>query len=966
MLPKANKRKLLYQTMNYTFNKGSEWRIWDLHVHTPDSLRQHYEIGELDDKWENFITDLENLPSSIKVLGINDYIFIDGYIKVLKYKENGRLQNIDLILPVLEFRIKGFGGNKHIKRINFHVIFSDQLNPEIIKSQFLSSLTSKYILDPSITNPQSWNGTITKDSLADFGNKIKASIPQNQLNSYDSDLIEGFNNLNLQVEDVISKLKENNFLSNNYLLAIGKTEWDEFKWDDGSIAEKKDIINKVDFVFTSAETISNYQKAKEKLEEQKVNARLLDCSDAHYNRNSKEKDRLGNCHTWIKSDTTFEGLKQILHEFDDRVKVQEQKPDQKTAYNVIEKIKFINNSDNEKLITDFEIGLNPNLNTIIGGKSSGKSLMLHLLAEKLKNEIALDSKKKYTDIFKNIDVEIYYADTPEAINLQDNKRIIEFLPQLYIEQIVRDESNKEKFNAFIERLIKQSEEIDNIFSVSEEGINIKIRELEDSINNWINIDDEFSKKRNDFKKLGDKTAIENEISTIKKEIENLTKDANFSDDEKIEYNKLKEDLGNEENNLRIIEDQIKAKDSVLNQIDEITKSINEEYNKEKSEDSSEDFVEWTNKIEEAINNTNQIFSEKIELDKVGLFGKKGNVTKKIQDIVELQKKFIPKLTNERELERLEKKAKEENEKLSNILAKESEIAIIKTKRNTITFLNKYKDIYDAYFKLQQNIIDKVNEVWDDNSKGSKLKLKSKLKFNNDSFLDNVKNVINTKSYLSNQFENSGFDNGSESYMYDENHAVNIEKILNRVISDDNRFENFKGDNGTKELMHALLKNHFYIDYDIRSNDSSVLNMSEGKKGIVILQLYLSLSNADYPILIDQPEDNLDNRTVFKELNGYIKEAKKKRQIIMVSHNANLVVNTDAENIIVANQSGEDTERDNKFYKFEYVNGSLENTFENDDVDGILYQKGIREHVCEVLEGGVDAFKKREVKYNISR
>lgn len=155
-----------------------------------------------------------------------------------------------------------------------------------------------------------------------------------------------------------------------------------------------------------------------------------------------------------------------------------------------------------------------------------------------------------------------------------------------------------------------------------------------------------------------------------------------------------------------------------------------------------------------------------------------------------------------------------------------------------------------------------------------------------------------------------------------------------------------------------------MSYDIFKGSDSLQNMSEGKKGIVILQLYLSLSKADCPILIDQPEDNLDNRTVYTELNDYIKHCKQRRQIIMVSHNANLVVNTDAENIIVANQSGEDGKDNNKF-RFEYINGPLENTFSKDvKQKGILYQQGIREHVCEILEGGTEAFKKREEKYNI--
>ena len=197
----------------------------------------------------------------------------------------------------------------------------------------------------------------------------------------------------------------------------------------------------------------------------------------------------------------------------------------------------------------------------------------------------------------------------------------------------------------------------------------------------------------------------------------------------------------------------------------------------------------------------------------------------------------------------------------------------------------------------------------------------------------------------------------------ENHCEKIAKLVQFAIKEDERFLNFKQGKTTKEFLLAILKNCFAIEYDIKKGSDSIHTMSEGKKGIVILQLYLSLSQADCPILIDQPEDNLDNRTVYQDLNDYIKQCKRKRQIIMVSHNANLVVNTDAENIIVANQTGENGS-ENRKYRFEYVNGSLENTFTNSKETAILYKQGIREHVCEILEGGVDAFKKREDKYHI--
>lgn len=71
------------------FPKGAEWRKWDLHVHTPNSLVHHFK-GDTDQQWEQFITDLESLPEEFKVIGINDYLFIDGYRKVLEYRKHGR------------------------------------------------------------------------------------------------------------------------------------------------------------------------------------------------------------------------------------------------------------------------------------------------------------------------------------------------------------------------------------------------------------------------------------------------------------------------------------------------------------------------------------------------------------------------------------------------------------------------------------------------------------------------------------------------------------------------------------------------------------------------------------------------------------------------------------------------------------------------------------------------------------
>jgi len=293
-----------------------------LHIHTPMSIFQRYGLND-DTTWGKFIDDLEKLPNTFAVLGINDYLFLDGY-KKLKFEQdnNGRLQNLKL-LPVIEFRIEKFAGIDFgkLKRINLHVIFSDELSIETIQSQFLNTLEQSYYLVDG--NP--WTRAITPESVEELGKQIKANIPTQELHKYGSDLTEGFNNLNVKEDEIFRSLDKDCF-KGKYLVAIGKTEWADLKWTDASIATKKSIINRVDIVFTAAKSVEDFKKAKKQLTNQGVNDILLDCSDAHCFSTETDKDRIGNCFTWIKADPTFEGLKQILFEPKYRVHIGENPP----------------------------------------------------------------------------------------------------------------------------------------------------------------------------------------------------------------------------------------------------------------------------------------------------------------------------------------------------------------------------------------------------------------------------------------------------------------------------------------------------------------------------------------------------------------------------------------------------------------------------------------------------------------
>ena len=154
----------------------------------------------------------------------------------------------------------------------------------------------------------------------------------------------------------------------------------------------------------------------------------------------------------------------------------------------------------------------------------------------------------------------------------------------------------------------------------------------------------------------------------------------------------------------------------------------------------------------------------------------------------------------------------------------------------------------------------------------------------------------------------------------------------------------------KRFAHWLYStSHISIKYGIQYDGVDIRKLSPGTRGIVLLLLYLALDDADdRPLIIDQPEENLDPQSVFDELVGLFINAKQNRQVIMVTHNANLVVNTDADQIIVAS-AGPHPHGALPFIT--YISGGLENA-------------NIRKTVCDILEGGERAFKERARKLRV--
>lgn len=144
-------------------------------------------------------------------------------------------------------------------------------------------------------------------------------------------------------------------------------------------------------------------------------------------------------------------------------------------------------------------------------------------------------------------------------------------------------------------------------------------------------------------------------------------------------------------------------------------------------------------------------------------------------------------------------------------------------------------------------------------------------------------------------------------------------------------------------------NHITVRYGVQYDGVAIEQLSPGTRGIVLLLLYLAVDQSDdRPLIIDQPEENLDPKSIFDELVGRFVETRNRRQIIIVTHNANLVVNTDADQVIVANAGAHGP---GGLPEMTYISGGLENPV-------------IRQQVCEILEGGQHAFEERARRLRI--
>ncbi len=898
--------------MAFNDPRGSIWRKWDLHVHTPKSIVQEYG-GDTDGAWDTFIQTIATLPSEIKVLGINDYLFCDGYEKLMTRR--AEIPNIELIIPSIEFRLNTFSGTvNNTKRHNFHVLFDPSIDVRDIREQLLGCLSSGY----KIQDNREWLQTPTIRSLEQLGQQIKEAAPADNPVHSKSDLKVGFDNITYRKEDILGLLKKDCF-KDKVLTAVGYSEWDQSRWDQ-SAAEKRTLINDADFCLTANDDPEIIAANRRDLSINKLNSLVFHSSDAH------RLDRVGRTLLWIKGDSTFEGLRQVLYEQDERVRVQERNPgDSRSTRVVIDRVTYKDSSNAEK-----EVLLNRDLNSIIGPRGSGKSTLLKNLAYAVDPMRSEERDKKRPYPLQGFSV--IWGDGQTNEGTDESPKSIFYVPQGYLSALSYDDGDltKER-DEFLTELLKKNLR----FARAIDSFNAFVAENDLKIQSGIQdlgaASRSLKESSDQLKTLGSLKEIAVEIEKKNSEIQKY-RGADLTEDELKRYAEAKKGLDDNNKALDVLrqdkrilttittqEVSVFVSDNDLSPLSPVRRELIRTELRKRGREALVELVkaqlrEIGTQIEDraskvvANQNTIAELGEKVERNKA--------ITDLSKELLDLEhtRTAISELTERREKARVDHELA-----MAQLVAAYSE------------------------FKQRQEAIYGSIEL---SGEFRFVNISIATKYDTDQLKDFVEHNINTRDSTSVKA-----DPDIETLFSDdlvEPSPEVIEKIISFLMEGKLKIKAAAGDVAT--VLSQLLKNRYIIDYpnSVKSSEGDVYfkDMTGGQKAITFLELIFSLSDEKYPILIDQPEDDLDVSGVANDLASFILGEKQERQIIVVSHNASLVVCADSEQIITSKASKVGTGFD-----FHYETGSIENPDR-------------REDIINILEGGRVALKKRQLKLRV--
>jgi ABC-type cobalamin/Fe3+-siderophores transport system ATPase subunit len=939
---------------------GSIWRKWDFHVHTPYSiLNNKFGCNAEEPKdFDKYVQVLfsKALEKDVYAIGITDYFSIDGY-KCLKnnYLDNDeklaelfpdedmrhRIKEI-FVFPNIELRHDTFieGTNSGRKNIDIHVLFSNEIDPTTIEQSFLHQLTVK--VSPGVQ-------PLTHEGIEKIGKTVREDN-----GGKGDDYSLGLKHVSISYEEVHKLLESCDDFKDSYAVATAVDEnLAEVPWNGRDYLRRKSIYYQSNFYLTSNEATRKWALAEGEEEDRiKEFGSIKPCiwgSDAHsFDRMFEPSERR---YCWIKADTSFEGLLQVLCEPKDRVYIGKNCPSALDPHRIIESI-TLNGEDYKGR----KVVFNEGLTCIIGGRSTGKSLLIRQLAHAINPTYAAEQEKHSSlePLRMLADSTVTWKD-----GLSGEARQIIYLPQTYLNRTVDNPELNEGASKLIGDVLLQNEKVE----ASYKTLNSKLAAINNTVN--VEINKYFDTKEKigclvqERLKEGTSAQFKKTVHDLEEQVKQLMDTSSVTPEELEEYAGLLTEIEKKRGEVKRLSNDINGLNALPTPTLSIDESLIDDSNLTQLTPSVADQIQqvvdkinsavqpmWKQELAQINTDINVKLQETIKEGKA-LKARIETLRPKVEQN-ELLKKTADRLAKEREC----LKAAQEREKRIEELQKEQEESC--------------KVILSAHDLRGQAYISYCDVV-----KGDTSGLSEELEFSaepiwkfND-FIERLRALINFRS-LAGFRKETKFDLQN----LDEDEFNNVRKellmqiwdaVVNPVSSKEIKLR--QGIN-SRDLVNVLSDDWYNIHYVVKNEGDDLKQMSPGKKGLVLLELIVELEKGTCPILIDQPEDDLDNQSIYTNLRSFIKEAKCRRQIIIVTHNANIALGADAEELIIANQDGAGNK--NRSAKFEYRSGSIENNVQDkEQSEYYLDQCSIQEHACRILEGGREALERRRKKYQLS-
>ncbi|MCA3023551.1 MAG: hypothetical protein ING64_16420 [Rhodocyclaceae bacterium] len=922
----------------------------------------------------------------ISVIGVTDYMTLDGYERLLRDKKvDGRLSTVDLLIPNIEFRM--MPNTDDGKAFNLHLLVdpSDDDHVEKIK-RALRNLKFEY------------SGQLygcCREELTAFG---RAQDPT--LNSDDAAYTFGIQQFKPDRTVIKDWLGRETWLRENALIGIanGKDGISGLPLN-GFGAIRDEILRWSHVVFSgNPKDREHYLGLKAGTPKEEIIRQyrsLKPCvhgSDAHAVALlfAPDKDRF----CWVKSDPTFHGLRQILWEPEDRVYIGPLPPQPSDRSQQIQRISLSNSSG---WFAVDSIELNSGLVAVIGEKGSGKTAVADLAA--FASGYPMEKKSLSSFITKGqlhlsgVKIELEWGgDVRTKGTLTDapwitTRPLVRYLSQDFVERLCSsdhegtelqkaiedvvfarlDETQKEGYSSFGE-LRKAREAASNI---QKEALRGELATLHKEVDRLQQAVDQR------YAKVQAKAEFEKQIAELKKQLPEATQSVD---------QKILQELEKAQALLKDLESQIADKsrrkrsiEGAMESYAALKRTAGQEVSRIQKQLLDAEVTElivqkllpnWSADVDalllgevakldaeiaacrgsdSAAAVATSVASVQKEIARLKEAVAKDEVSR--NRLLDLQKQIAERTAT---VERLAKEILNLDEKVKKALDKQ------KAKQVAL-----YLDVFEALsvdevglkelYAPMQDAIDQLGEEM-------QFSVSVGYQIDSGAWLDRAVRFFD------------GRRGGAEAKRLEIEKLVEAKLVPAWKSGDSTKIKlafeellavidvrTFPATYGTSKLSRVELSDwlfsvdHINLTYKIHYSGTELEYLSPGTRGIALLVLYLLMDEDDTrPLIIDQPEGNLDNSSVYKQLVPYIRKAKKRRQIVLLTHNPNLVVATDAEQIIIATAERPNSQQ---YPRLRYDSGGLEHSVPD-------YEMGVREAVCLLLEGGEDAFKARENRYSL--